>query len=234
MAMKLLTLALFAGSLSAQPVITIGGPPGNIKAGATFQLTLNITGLAGTGDQALQFSLSGISGWSISPATGTAAVAAGKTLTCAAVAPAYNCVVEGAISLMTDGQIAVLNVTLPAMTPPGTTSIALSNLLAAVTTTTGNIIGGAINPGPPFPLSIINTCDLSGDGVVNASDMTIMRSQVLGTTVCTVADLNADKKCNILDTQILDRAIATGSCATGVAGIATPPPTSQKSSPAKK
>ncbi len=232
--MKILTLVLFAASLSAQPVITIGGPPGNIKAGATFQLTLNITGLAGTGDQSLQFSLSGISGFSITPSPGIAAAAAGKAVACASVAPSYNCVVEGGISLMTDGQIAVLTVTLPSMTPPGTTSIAMSNLLAAVTTTTGSIVAGALTAGPPFPLSIINTCDLTGDGLVNSSDLVVMRGQVLGTSACVTADLNADKKCNVLDMQILDRALVTGSCVTGVAGIITPPPTSQKSSPAKK
>jgi Dockerin type I domain len=205
-----LAVGLYAQAVPVA-VVAVTGPPSNIKAGSTFTVQVSLSATAGSGDQAVQFSLANIS-WPVVATTGTAAAAAGKTLTCATVAGVLNCIVVGGVSALTDGQIATLQITLPKTAGSGTAPVSLSGLLAAVTDANGSVTGASLSASPPFTLSITSACDLNSDGTVNATDLASMVQQSLGVSACT-ADLNSDGKCSILDVQIAAGAAASGFCA---------------------
>lgn len=210
--MKLLSLLLSVSFLAlAQPTLTVSGPSGNTKAGSTVNLAVAISGTSGTGDQAVQFSLSGIT-WPIVPTAGAATTAAGKALTCALVGVSYNCIVAGGAATLGDGTIASLQVTLPKSAASGTVSIALSNQLAAATDGQGFVIAGGVTAAAPFAFAITSACDISGDGKVDATDTGMAVLQALGVGACS-SDLNSDGKCNILDVQIVAAASVNGFCA---------------------
>lgn len=207
----ILGLLMLAAALYAQPTVSITGPAANIKAGSTFTMAVSISGAASSGDQAVQFSLANIA-WPVVASTGSAATAAGKSLACATVAGVFNCIVAGGASVLTDGQIATLQVTLPKTAPAGTVPISLSNLLAALTDASGNVTGSTVGASAPFTLSITSACDLDSSGAVNATDLASMIQQSLGVSACT-ADLNSDGKCDVKDVQVVAGAMVSGFCA---------------------
>jgi hypothetical protein len=45
------------------------------------------------------------------------------------------------------------------------------------------------------------TCDLNGDGIVDAADVAIAKDQALGVSPCTTADLDGNGTCNVIDVQ---------------------------------
>ena len=49
--------------------------------------------------------------------------------------------------------------------------------------------------------SVALTCDLNGDGVVNAADVQIAANQAIGTAACTTADLTETGVCSVVDVQ---------------------------------
>ena len=59
-----------------------------------------------------------------------------------------------------------------------------------------------------------NPCDLNGDGVVNAADVSISISMALGQTACN-GGLEGLGTCTVVDTQRVIDAITTGTCRTG-------------------
>jgi hypothetical protein len=208
---KLLTLILWAALASAQ-TLTITGP-GSVKAGSTFTLGIGLSGTGTTGDQAFQFSLSGISSWTIAPVRGTAATTANKTVSCAAVGVSYNCIVAGLnTATLVDGQQVVLTVTVPRNAGSGTTTVSASSLLAAATDANGSANGVSLVAPVPFTLSVTSACDLDGNGVIDATDLATAMQQVVGVGACS-ADLNSDGVCNVIDVQIIANAPASGKCA---------------------
>ncbi len=211
-----LVLLLIATTLFAQPTITITGPPGNIKAGQTFNLTVSISGTTTPpiqSEQGVQFSFTGMT-WPIVATVGSAATTSGKTLTCAQVSTTYNCMVSGANgNLLSDGPLATLAVTLPKTVGSGTTSVALTQVLAASTDSSGTAFSAPITVGSPFALSTTSLCDLNADGKVDALDFSSAVQQAIGVTTCSTADINSDGKCNVLDVITIAIATQSGFCA---------------------
>jgi len=64
------------------------------------------------------------------------------------------------------------------------------------------------------PLTSTSPCDLNGDGVVNAADVTTAINQALGTAACTNANLTGSG-CNVVDVQRVINAAIGGACVTG-------------------
>jgi Putative Ig domain len=74
---------------------------------------------------------------------------------------------------------------------------------------------GSANIGIGAYLSLtvaFSTCDLNGDGVVNALDVTIAEQQALGILPCSTADLHGNGRCDVVDIQIIIIAALTGTC----------------------
>ena len=55
-------------------------------------------------------------------------------------------------------------------------------------------------------------CDANGDGKIDASDLTIVVAQVLGSAACTTGDLNHDGGCDVTDVQLVVNAILGRGC----------------------
>lgn len=59
------------------------------------------------------------------------------------------------------------------------------------------------------------TCDLNGDGVVDATDVGIAINQALGISPCTTADLDQNGVCNVVDVQRVINAALGQACKIG-------------------
>jgi len=151
--MKLWTVTLFAlaVSLHAQPVLTVTGPPGNIKSGTTITLTVSLSGAASSNAQSLQFSLGAII-WPAAPSEGSAAASAGKTLNCISLGVGENCILSGGSGPLLNGNVATFQVTLPKSNGTTIVQIGLSNLLAAGTNTDGVALPQPLSAGSPLVL----------------------------------------------------------------------------------
>jgi hypothetical protein len=96
------------------------------------------------------------------------------------------------------------------------------NMCVDAGVTTGLCTAGSItayiwsalgNPVPVFP-GTPSPCDVTPDGVVNASDVTAATAQVLGTASCTTADVQRNGVCNIVDLQRIINASQGHGCNT--------------------
>jgi hypothetical protein len=63
--------------------------------------------------------------------------------------------------------------------------------------------------------SILLTCDLNSDGVVNSLDVQIAVNQTLGATSCSSADLDQDGRCDVVDIQRVINAVLGQACRIG-------------------
>ena len=63
--------------------------------------------------------------------------------------------------------------------------------------------------------SAASPCDLNGDGKVDATDVQMAISQVLGTTACTNASLTGNGQCNVVSVQRIINASLGGACVVG-------------------
>ena len=59
------------------------------------------------------------------------------------------------------------------------------------------------------------TCDLNGDGTVNAVDVQLAVNQALGVVACTTADVDQDGKCTVVDVQRIVNASLGQACRVG-------------------
>jgi hypothetical protein len=67
------------------------------------------------------------------------------------------------------------------------------------------------------------SCDPSGDGKTDVTDLTLVINQVLGLVPCTKGDLNGDGRCEVTDAQTIVNSILSGTCsATRVIEISDP------------
>ncbi|MCC6395361.1 MAG: hypothetical protein IT167_32535, partial [Bryobacterales bacterium] len=151
-ALKLLSLAVFilcANPLFAQGV-TLALSSGGGTPGSTVNLNITLTS-SSTLPASLQWSMgySAADVSSITVNTGTAAAAAGKTVTCNPVSGSLNCLVFGFnTTTMSNGVVATVVVTLSASTGKTSTAITMSSGVASdpngqgitPVTTTGNTI----------------------------------------------------------------------------------------------
>jgi hypothetical protein len=75
----------------------------------------------------------------------------------------------------------------------------------------GSAWTGAAAPAAPVQVS----CDVNGDGVVNAVDVQVAINQALGLSPCTTADLQQTGVCTVVDVQRVINASLGGSCRIG-------------------
>lgn len=178
--MKLTICAwLIATCLSAQTsTFTLSGPT-SIVAGNAATVTLGMNGSSGQSIAAVQWTLTLPSGVTMGiPAAAPAWSAAGDQAYCNVTSGI--CMVVGSLTVMADGAIASIPLTIPAATPPGTLSLPLTGLLAA--TPEGNSVG--LMSGAPYTLKVLSPCDLNGDGSITVADVQTMINAVLGLATC--------------------------------------------------
>jgi hypothetical protein len=65
----------------------------------------------------------------------------------------------------------------------------------------------------PPPTQI--TCDLNGDGSINAVDVQLAIDQALGKSPCTTADLQKNGRCSVIDVQRVINASFGAACRIG-------------------
>ena len=218
--MKLL-LGLFTLSLFAQTgpslTATVSGsprywptnsPPFTINVALSGSSTLNIA--------AIEFTIAVPPNSTVNAVAGAASTAAMKTITCGTPAATITCIIFGINSTtISDGVIATLNISLPANSTPGSFSAAETNLSSA------NVSGVAvtINSGTALSFNILNPCDINGDGLVNAADVSLTVGQAIGASACSTADLVGNGMCvgvnGLLDVLRVINAVLGNACKTG-------------------
>lgn len=182
-------------------------------------LTLTLANSSGQNLAAVEWTITGIpAGSTVSEATGAASTAAGKTVTCAPVSSAGDllCVAAGLNqTVYADGVVATISLGLPTTATPGTLSLTTANALSA----TASATAVTTSAGPILPLTVLNPCDLTGDGSINAADLTSAIQQVLGIASCSTADLVGSGACTgqngLTDLLRVIGAALGGSCKVG-------------------
>lgn len=187
-------LAFLSVVASGQAAITPTSAA-SVQRGTNFTLTINSSGATATGPVAVQWTLTLPAGWS---ASSSATALAGKTIACT---PTTNlkCLIYGATTatVIPNGPIATLSIAVPATATLGSATI----------TTTGTL--GATNAGASFATSggsltisvLPDPRDLTGDGIVDQSDVTAAVAQIFGT--CTTADVAPPAGCDVIDLAII-------------------------------
>jgi hypothetical protein len=176
----LLLCVLIPMAAVAQPVLSLTGPA-SVAPGGTATLTLSINGSTGASITALQWA--NPAGVTIgTPAIAPGVAATGKALYCGS----NGCVIVGLAAgkvsnaAITDGALASIPITLPASSPLGPMTLHLTGLNAA--NITGNSV--AATEGTVYSIRVISKCDVTGDGAVDASDMTPIISAITSGASC--------------------------------------------------
>lgn len=197
---QLALLFVSALAASAQVVIMPSSQP-NVKAGGTVTATVTLAGSSATGPGAFQWSWSVPSGWTLSNPGGAAT---GRTVTCG-IPTNPNCVVWGLTRTPhPNGQVATVQITVPAATAPGNYTIGLTNPVAANVASSPATM--PISVASAFTIRVLHKSDLNGDGSLTSEDALAMAQQAVGNAACT-DDQNADGKCDAVDIQIVANAI---------------------------
>jgi len=89
--------------------------------------------------------------------------------------------------------------------------LSYGNLRQAYVKQWNGSIWSALGGAAPPPL----TCDLNGDGTINAADIQIATNQALGISPCTNADLLQNGQCSVIDVQRVINASLGGACRIG-------------------
>lgn len=211
--MKTLLLVLAGCFAAGAQQLTISGPNGAVRAGATVTLTVTLTGSSGQNIAALQGSVANPGG-TVTCTAGAAAIAAGKTVACGTVGNAVVFLVYGLNqNVLADGVVAQLQVALPLTAAAGNISEGLTGTLGA------SPAGGAvaITAGSPFGLSAVNACSITGDNPTSLADVLAMIAQIYaGTALQNGLDLNGDGAVDIIDVQrVANAAAPAGTCKVG-------------------
>lgn len=196
----------------AAPSLSISGPSGVVRAGSAITLTISVSGTAASGTAAIEFTVGNLP-WAATPTVGAAGTAASKSVYCATVSGALSCVVVGFNqTLLGDGVLATIQVTLPRSLQTGTATLPLLGTLGAAQDSTGNASSVTVGAGAPFALNTVSACDIDSSGTITPADFTAALPQFLGTAACGSADLTSRGKCDILDAQVLAFAVSGGAC----------------------
>jgi hypothetical protein len=144
---------------------------------------------------------------------GPAATAAAKQLACNqnATSGEYKCIQSGMnANVDADGTVATYSLDIPANATPGAVTVVVSGILgASLAGAAIQITGNNVNFTLAQPLS---KCDANGDGAVNAADVQLVITQVLGLAQCS-ADLDGDGACRAPDVVRVVAAALGGACA---------------------
>ncbi len=183
--------------------------PASVVAGQTLQCSVNIAG----GAPAIAEVTVSVSS-SVGPAVvtaGTASVAASKLASCGPQSGASTiCLVYGINgTTIAPGELLHLAIPIPS-TASGNFSVALS--APGLADLGANLIAVTVNP--PATVSIsptANKCDVTGDAVVDSSDVTAMVNSANHTSA-TTHDLNGDGLTNDQDVQIVINAARGQAC----------------------
>lgn len=146
--------------------LTIGSGSG--ARGSSVAVSISLSSPAGSEPAALQFRLTFPAGdvTGVTVAAGAAAVAAGKTASCANTTGAVTCLLWGAnATLMANGVVAVATVTLSATTPANAIALQLQN---AQGTTAGAVPVGALVTGGVITVLAPDTTPPSAPGTLTA------------------------------------------------------------------
>lgn len=198
-----LILAWFTIPLAAQTLNLACGS--NPRAGTNESCTVSLASGSSPAGLEFQFTTSLTVGTIVQAVTGTASTA-GKSIYCNN-ANGLCLIVGQNQTTIADGNVAALTIPLPA-------TLGNQTITFTVTATEGASLAGSGIPfssGLPVSVSVLSTCDLNGDGVVNAADVTLAINNVLAVPQV-VTDLNKDGKTDDVDVQIVINAAQGKGC----------------------
>lgn len=210
-----------AGTVQAQPAITLTGPA-TVKPGQTgVVLSVNLSNSAGANVAAIQATIGLPAGFTVtSSSIGAAGTAATKTLYCATTAElcvlaagVSGTALTGAQTTFSDGVLWTITGNV-ASTASGSLAFTISNQVAA--SSAAKAVGVTVTAGAALTLPVQSPCDINGDGKVDISDIQAYLNAQVFTVPSTLIDLNGDGVANIIDVQrIATAATPGGSCITG-------------------
>lgn len=194
----LLTISLFGQNIDN---LVFQGPL-KIRKGTSEDYRLIFTGNGVIGIAALEWRLNVPNAIVPPPTIGVQGTSAGKTLQCSQ----GLCILQGLnANVLSSGEIAVYNITVPTTVLVTTLSIQVSVPLVSA-----DITGSAATliAGPVLNVTIFDyITDLNGDGKTDQTDIDICTLQILGQAlqlpVCTTGDVNGDGKCDVVDRQLI-------------------------------
>lgn len=178
--LQLLLVANLPLVAAAQPTITATGPASGVYPGGLANLTVALSGSAGSALAALQF---------------TVALPAGMTLGTPVVSPAWStagftaycgtstCLLLNFTTMtptVADGTMVTAPVNVTSTFAPGAAAISLTGTVGA----TGNGTNVPTGAGPAASVKVLNPCDVNGDGIVNFGDVTVVVNSIIGTGSC--------------------------------------------------
>jgi len=200
--MKLILLTVFAAVGFGQSTLTLACP--SYRAGTALICTINKTGDIPAGLQ-FTFNADGRSSPWTATVQGTAA-AAGKDIQCNTANG--TCLISGINSqTIADGQMAQFSIPIA--------STVTGNLIFSLTASVGASLAGtsvATTTNPSLSVPSVNKCDITGDGLSDGSDVTLIKTQITSGSAPTTSDLNKDGAVNVIDEQILINAALGGAC----------------------
>lgn len=193
--------ALISAGLAVGQSLTLSVSPASVQAGGTATLTITYADSSPSSNTAaLEWALSLPTGITAgAPTAGAALTTAVKPINCGT----SICVAAGDGATLNDtvigsGVIATVPLTVASTAAPGPLSVTLTGTLGA-TSTNPSTVTLTISPATE---TVLSRYDLNGDGVVNATDVGIMLSEVIGTTTCSGQSLNVgDGKCDAVDLE---------------------------------
>lgn len=216
-------VGLLTGQAQTAPTLPVTqANPGPVRywppSTPPFVVNVSLAGSSGQNIAAVEFSLAlpagavvpfqacpAVAGVTPTPtnciAAGAASTAAGKSsVSCAPVTAGglLTCLSWGPnANVYSDGIVALVPVSLPTSSAPGSISLVASNISAASAAGAGLTVAA----GPVLSVMVLNPCDINSDGALNAADINPALAQALGFATCGTADL-----------------IGTGTC-TGMNGV---------------
>ena len=202
-----MVLNIVSVGFCAQPVLTLTGPNGNVKAGSTVQLSVSVSGTTGFNVAAIQGSII-LPGTFVSCAVGGASTAAGKSVDCGVSGGGSNLIFIASginTNVYADGVVALVTVNIPVGAAGGATTVGLSNTLSASLTGDGVVT----TPGVNFSLGITSQCDIDSSGTTDSTDVGLVKAAMLSGS--NSIDLNKDGKTDVIDLQRVINAIG-GTC----------------------
>ena len=193
---------LFLGSLVCFGQASTFTPvcPASAVAGQSANYAVTLSGQAQAGSQ---FNINlPATATNVSLTAGAATIAASKQID---TANGIVLITGMNANLIQPGQVLNVSFSLPAA---GQYTFGVSSPVGA--DANGSLISSSANPTCAVSVSpSINKCDLDGDGSVTQSDVSLIKSWVLGTAPMGQCDKTADTKCNVQDVVVIIKAATT-------------------------